>query len=399
MECKSARSVNRMGIEGREPVLSSPLLGFSPSHTIPGMLRVPTDHASPAAAAAAAHRTIQCARPARARTAPRYSPSRTVVAQADAAGLGLVGSNELRVAYQGAPGAYSEQACMLAYDECEPVPCSQFEHAFLAVTEWRADRAVLPIENSLGGSIHRNYDLLLKYRLHIVGEVGLPINHCIMALPGTKKEEIVCVQSHPQALAQCENYLNTHYPNSRGVVHQATDDTADSAKRIAQEDIKGYAAIASRRAAELYDMEILDEGIQDDKLNVTRFVALAREPVPIKDDDGSQRQYKTSIVFTLKEGPGVLFKALSVFALRDINLTKLESRPMRAAPIVTDEAGSVQKLKRFNFVFYCDFVGGTNDATVQNALRHLGEIAPYMRVLGSYPMHETDLSHLSTKDV
>ena len=95
----------------------------------------------------------------------------------------------------------------------------------------------------------------------------------------------------------------------------------------------------------------------------------------------------------------MLFKALSVFALRDINLTKLESRPMRDAPIVTDEAGSVQKLKRFNFVFYCDFVGGTNDATVQNALRHLGEIAPYMRVLGSYPMHETDLSHLSTKDV
>ena len=140
---------------------------------------------------------------------------------------------------------------------------------------------------------------------------------------------------------------------------------------------------------------MLQEGIQDDKLNITRFMALSREPLPVRADD--TRRFKTSIVFTLNEGPGVLFKALSVFALRDLDLTKMESRPMRTSPIVTAGDNS-SKLKRFNFVFYCDFIGSTSESTVQNALRHLGEIAPYLRVLGSYPMDETDLSTLAKQD-
>jgi len=254
--------------------------------------------------------------------------------------------------------------------------------------EW----AVLPIENSLGGSIHTVYDLLLRYRLHIVGETSVAVNHCLLALPGTKREDIKRVLSHPQALAQTDGYLRR-----LNVIKEAVDDTAGAAQMVSREKLQGVAAVASRRAAELYGLEIVDEDIQDMKDNVTRFIKLSRDPLVAQETNTSGGPYKTSIVFSLKEGPGVLFKALSVFALRDIDMTKIESRPMRTNPILQSKAsldgGAPQQ--RFNYLFYVDFVGSLADQQSQNALRHLQESAPFLRVLGSYPM-ELELGSLDS---
>ena len=195
--------------------------------------------------------------------------------------------SQLRVAYQGVPGAYSEAAAAKAYPGCDAIPCDQFEVAFQALELWIADRAVLPVENSLGGSIHRNYDLLLRHRLHIVGEVQLPVHHCLLALPGVRKERLTRVISHPQALAQCEHTLTAMGLN---VVREAFDDTAGAAEHVAAAGLRDTAAIASARAAELYGLQVLADGIQDDAGNVTRFVMLAREPIVPRTD----RPFKTS---------------------------------------------------------------------------------------------------------
>lgn len=291
-----------------------------------------------------------------------------------------------RVAYQGEPGAYSEMAANKACPGWEPLPCEQFEVAFQALTQWMAERAVLPVENSLGGSIHAVYDLLLRYRLHIVGETSVAVNHCLMALPGVSKGDIRRVMSHPQALAQTDGYTR----RMRGVVREAVDDTAGAAKAIAENGWRDAAAVASRRAAELYGLEVLDEGIQDMKDNVTRFIVLSRDPLVAEPGDVAKRPFKTSIVFSLKEGPGMLFKALSVFALRDVDLTKIESRPLRTEPLLAAANGSgvdadAEGARGFNYLFYIDFAGSLADPACQNALRHLQEIAPFLRVLGSYP--------------
>ncbi|CAL8466593.1 g6129 [Coccomyxa elongata] len=293
-----------------------------------------------------------------------------------------------RVAYQGAPGAYSETAARKACPEAEPLPCEQFEVAFQALTQWLADTAVLPIENSVGGSIHTVFDLLIKYRLHIVGEVSVDVRHCLMALPGVRKGDLRRVQSHPQALSQCDAYLSA----MSGVVREAVSDTAGAAQAIAQNNQRDVAAIASERAAELYGMDILDRNIQDARDNITRFIVLSRDPLIALPDD--PRTYKTSIVFSLPSsgpgevpGPGQLFKAMSVFALRDVDLTKIESRPMRrgvAAAVGPDLIAASKG--RFDYLFYVDIVGGLGDQIIQNALRHLQEIAPFLRVLGCYPM-------------
>lgn len=288
--------------------------------------------------------------------------------------------NAKLVGYQGCPGAYSEAAAMKACPDFELLPCDQFEVAFQALSQYVCCRAVLPIENSLGGSIHAVYDLLLRYRIHIVGETSIAVNHCLLALPGVGKSQIKRVLSHPQALAQTDGYTR----QMPGVERIAVDDTAGAAQTIAENGWKDAAAIASRRAGELYGMNIVDEGIQDMKDNVTRFIVLAREPLVTTAADSVS--YKTSIVFSLKEGPGVLFKALSVFALRDINMTKIESRPMRENPLFTSEDAAQGKSRRgFNYLFYVDFLGSLADPTCQNALRHLEEIAPFLRILGSYP--------------
>lgn len=293
--------------------------------------------------------------------------------------------SQVRVAYQGVPGAYSETAALKAYSHCDAVPCEQFEAAFQAVELWLVDKAVLPIENSLGGSIHRNYDLLLRHRLHIVGEVKLAVHHCLLGLPGVKKEELKRVVSHPQALSQCEHTLST-----LGVIREAVDDTAGAAQFIAANNLRDTGAVASARAAEIYGLQILADGIQDDSDNVTRFLMLAREPIIPRID----RPFKTSIVFTLEEGPGVLFKALAVFALRDINLTKIESRPQRKRPLRVVDDSNTGAAKYFDYLFYIDFEASMADPRAQNALGHLQEFATFMRVLGSYPMDMTPTGRL-----
>ncbi|XP_073108359.1 arogenate dehydratase 1 isoform X3 [Elaeis guineensis] len=265
------------------------------------------------------------------------------------------GSN-VRVAYQGSPGAFSEAAALKAYPQCVAVPCEQFEVAFKAVELWLVDKAVLPIENSVGGSIHRNYDLLLCHRLHIVGEVQMAVNHCLMALPGVQKEELKRILSHPQALAQCEIALG-----KLGVIRETVDDTALAAQLVASNGLKDAGAIASARAAEIYGLKIVDETIQ------------------------------TSVVFTLEEGPGVLFKALAVFAVRSINLTKIESRPQRKRPLRVVDDSNYGTAKYFDYLFYIDFEASMAEPRAQNALAHLQEIATFLRVLGSYPMDTSSL--------
>ncbi|KAI3758047.1 hypothetical protein L6452_05594 [Arctium lappa] len=282
----------------------------------------------------------------------------------------------IRVAYQGVSGAYSESAAEKAYPNCETVPCEQFDITFLAVENWIADRAVLPIENSLGGSIHRNYDLLLRHRLHIVGEVQLSVKHCLLANHGVKIEDLTRILSHPQALAQCEHNLTR-----LRVVREAVDDTAGAAQFVALHKLKDTGAVASIGAARIYDLNVLAQDIQDDSDNITRFLMLAREPIIPRTD----RPFKTSIVFSLDEGPGMLYKALAVFSMRDINLTKIESRPQRKRPLL-QPAGNGYGLKHFDYLFYCDFEASMAEHNAQNALKHLKEFATFLRVLGSYPM-------------
>ncbi|KAH0913482.1 arogenate dehydratase/prephenate dehydratase 6, chloroplastic-like [Brassica rapa] len=298
------------------------------------------------------------------------------------------GSN-LRVAYQGVPGAYSEAAAGKAYPNCKAIPCDQFEVAFQAVECWTADRAVLPVENSLGGSIHRNYDLFLRHRLHIVGEVHLPIHHCLLALPGVRKELLTRVISHPQGLAQCERTLTKLGLN---VSREAVDDTAGAAEFIAANNLHDTAAIASARAAEIYGLEILEDGIQDDASNVTRFVMLARDPIVPRTD----RPFKTSIVFAHEKGTSVLFKVLSALAFRDISLTKIESRPNHNRPIRLVDDVNVGTAKHFEYMFYVDFEASMAETRAQNALSEVQEFTSFLRVLGSYPMDMTPWSPSSS---
>ncbi|KAJ0250713.1 Arogenate dehydratase/prephenate dehydratase 6 [Hirschfeldia incana] len=298
--------------------------------------------------------------------------------------------SNLRVAYQGVPGAYSEAAAGKAYPNCQTVPCDQFEVAFQAVELWTADRAVLPVENSLGGSIHRNYDLLLRHRLHIVGEVHLPVHHCLLALPGVRKELLTRVISHPQGLAQCERTLAKL---GLSVVREAVDDTAGAAQFIAANNLHDTAAIASARAAEIYGLEILEDGIQDDVNNVTRFVMLAREPIVPRIDS----PFKTSIVFAHDKGTSVLYKVLSAFAFRDISLTKIESRPNHNRPIrLVDDVNVVGTAKYFEYMFYVDFEASMGEMRAQNAISEVREFTSFLRVLGSYPMDMTPWSPSSS---
>ncbi|MBN1304318.1 MAG: prephenate dehydratase [Anaerolineales bacterium] len=271
----------------------------------------------------------------------------------------------MRVAFQGEPGAYSEQAVIEHFGkEAETVPCKIFDIVFDRVNGLDCDYGMLPIENSLAGSIHQNYDLLLQNKkLSIVGEHYLRVEHCLVALPDVKKEEIHRVISHPQGLAQCAGYLR----GMSGVRIEASHDTAGSVRIVKESGDRQTAAIASRRASEIHQMQILEEGIEDNRENYTRFLVISARP------DTPEGECKTSIVFQLKNQPGALFKALSVFALRDIDLTKIESRPIAGQP--------------WDYMFYIDFLGSAADEPVKRAVDHLGEYASTLRVLGSYLRH------------
>jgi arogenate/prephenate dehydratase len=268
----------------------------------------------------------------------------------------------LRAAFQGERGAFSEEAAVKFFGEdVTPAPCATFDQVFEQVDNRESDYGVAPIENSLGGSIHRNYDLLLRNDLHIVGETAVRVRHALIVHPGVKLEQVRRVYSHPQALAQCEKSLD-RWPQIERV---SAYDTAGSVKMLKEENIRDGAAIASRRAAEIYGMDILEEGLEDSEENYTRFLILSREPVQ------TQGPSKTSIVFSMPNVPGALFKTLAVFALRDIDLFKIESRPLQG--------------KAWDYFFYIDFAGGMHEERCQNALNHLKEITTYLKVLGSYP--------------
>ena len=264
----------------------------------------------------------------------------------------------MRLAYQGEPGAYSEAAALqYGGPQAETLPCKSFEDVFDAVSRKKATHGVVPLENSIGGTIHRNYDLLLDHDLTISGEVELDVVHCLQALPGTKLEDVKVVYSHPQALAQCERYLK-----ELGVNVEAVYDTAGGAKLVSEQKLAGAAALASRRAADVFGLEVLQEAVQDYEFNITRFAIIGGAPPADAN--------KTTIVFALPSTPGALFKALSVFALRDINLTKLESRPMRGRP--------------WEYLFYVEVDAPRSDLGCARALTHLAEFARWTRVLGTY---------------
>jgi prephenate dehydratase len=270
----------------------------------------------------------------------------------------------MKIAFQGEPGAYSEQAVFEYFGDVETLPCESFDVVFESVVSEACDAGLIAIENSLAGSIHQNYDLLLRHELQIVGEYPLRVRHCLIALPGVDKADIKKVISHPQALGQCAAYLR-----GLGVNTEATYDTAGSVKMIKESGRRATAAIASRRAAEIHEMQILEEGVEDNPENYTRFLAISKNA-----SQGTEGEAKTSIVFTLKNQPGALFKALSVFALRDIDLTKIESRPLQGKP--------------WEYLFYIDFIGAAHEETARKALDHLGEYALMLRVLGSYPRYK-----------
>lgn len=267
----------------------------------------------------------------------------------------------MRVAFQGEHGAYSEAGIFEHFGEqVETQPCESFDAVFASVSGGAAELGFIPIENSLAGSIHRNYDLLLQNDLVVVGEHSLRVSHCLIGLPGARMAGIQTVTSHPQALAQCEGYLK-----KLGVKIEPAYDTAGSVRQVRERGDPSVAAIAARRAAEIHGMAVLADTIEDNLANFTRFLVVACQAVHPGADA------KTSIVFSLDNRPGVLYKAMSVFALRDIDLTKIESRPLAGKP--------------WEYFFYIDFAGSTEETPVHNALANLAEFATYLRVLGSYP--------------
>jgi len=267
----------------------------------------------------------------------------------------------MRIAYQGELGAFSEAAARLVGKDADLVACRSFEDVFAAVDAGPAGYGVLPIENSIGGSIHRNYDLLIEHHLPIVAEVELPVVHQLLALPGVGLGDLRRVYSHPQGLAQCERFLRT----LTGVEIIATYDTAGSAKLVADDRLLDAAAIASARAGEIFGLVPLASAIQDFDDNITRFIVIGRRPFDEVPAD------KTTIAFTVPNVAGALFKALSVFALRDIDLVKLESRPIPGRP--------------WEYLFYADVGSARDDLRCARAFVHLAEFAPMLRVLGTYP--------------
>jgi prephenate dehydratase len=270
----------------------------------------------------------------------------------------------MKIAFAGERGSFAELAAAQYFGPRESlVSVPEFENVFSAVSKGRVPHGIIPIENSLTGSIHQNYDQLLESNLSISGEIFLRVSHYLIANHGVKLHNIKRVFSHPQGLAQCKNHLKKLLSAECVPV----SNTAFAVKKIKEERLLDAAAVASLQAAIDYDMNVLDKNIEDNKANITRFLIVSKKP---KSSHAPSKSLKTSVVFSLKNMPGALFRGLSVFALRDIDLLKIESRPVHGKP--------------FEYLFYLDFEGGNSQERQANALRHLQEITVFMRVLGSY---------------
>ena len=287
------------------------------------------------------------------------------------------GSAPLRVGYQGGPGAFSELAVMrhfsrLGTGDPEHIGFRDFRSMLEAVSAGELDYALLPVENSIAGSIHESYDLLRTSGLHIVGEEILRIVHCLIGLRELPLEQLTRVYSHPVALAQCREFIRT-VPGLEATVYH---DTAEAVRFIRDEGKDAYAAIASERAAELYGLPILRRDIADHPENFTRMVLVSREPegpdqapneIPEMESEAAA---KTSLIFGLPHQKGALARVISLLAERDLNLAKIESRPYPMRP--------------FEYIFYLDFLGSARDEHIIKTLRELSEITEDLRVLGSY---------------
>jgi chorismate mutase / prephenate dehydratase len=271
------------------------------------------------------------------------------------------GKQKVKVAFQGERGAYSESAVYQFFGpETQVKPCKEFKDVFENVEKQKTAHGVVPVENSLEGSVNQNYDLFLKSDLKVCGEVIVKIEHCLIANPGTALADIKVVYSHPQALAQCRTFLE-----ELGRELIPTYDTAGSVKMLKEKNLKDAAAIASERAANLYNMQILAKDIADNPENYTRFFVLSKEDAEATGKD------KTSIIFGAAHKPASLYDAIGEFAKRDINLTKIESRPTKQTP--------------WEYNFYLDFEGHRTEKRCAEALKALEKYSAFIKILGSYP--------------
>jgi prephenate dehydratase len=280
----------------------------------------------------------------------------------------------MKVAIQGERGSFSHEAAERMLPRCTVVPCARSAEVFDRIQHESVGAAVIPIENTLAGTVAEHADLMLTRDVFIQAEHLLRIVHNVIAIPGVRVSSLRRVLSHPVALDQCRDFFSRH-PKIEAVPFY---DTAGSVKHVIENQLKDAAGIAGRQAAREYSGSIVQSSVEDDKRNFTRFFLirkLGRSAGRKKGSADYQRLIprganKTSIVFQVKNVPGALFKSLSVFALRDISLSKIESRPMRGRP--------------WEYVFYVDFLRG-DDEPARNALRHLGEVAEFVKVLGIYP--------------
>jgi len=271
----------------------------------------------------------------------------------------------MKVAFQGEHGAYSEEAVFQHFGRLvAPVPRLTLRAVFDIVGDKEVDFGLVPVENTLEGSIVQTYDLLLEFDLKVEAEVVLRVIHCLIANPGVTLKDIKRVYSHPQALGQCRSFLESH-----GYEAVATYDTAGSVKMLKEEGLMDAAAIASKRAAEVYLMSIPATGIEGHAKNYTRFFILGHSNPPPTGRD------KTSLVFSIEHAPGTLFQALKVFAERGINLTKIESRPIIGRP--------------WEYLFHLDFEGHKDDQKFRLALEELKTRSHFLKILGSYPRSNT----------
>ncbi|WP_151703506.1 prephenate dehydratase [Nitrincola alkalilacustris] len=279
------------------------------------------------------------------------------------------------IAYQGIEGAYSHLSCSRVHPELKPKACKSFVEAMFMVERGEARLAMIPLENSTAGRVEEIYRLMPKTQLHIIGEHFEPVNHCLLALPGTKVEDLRSVASHPQALAQCEGNIK-----ELGLVQVASLDTAGSARELSETRVPDQASIASSLAAELYGLDILRDNFQDKTGNTTRFLILAKESrmPPLEDN----LRYMTTIMFKVRNIPAALYKALGGFATNGLNMVKLES-------YMASETMQVSS-------FHLDVEGHPHDQAMQHALQELHFFAKEVRIMGTYQAHPFRLSHLRT---